>query len=124
MALCRARRDPLIDVVTAAAIRLADGTPVALAVSGVSPGARFALTYYGEQGRLHATDQHLDEERTDTPPQDISLPPSDQTIDSNFVAALASGSPLCCSAAEALETVRLLEAIGRSATTGQIVRIS
>jgi predicted dehydrogenase len=81
------------------------------------------LTYYGEQGRLHATDQVLQEERSDTPQQDIPLPLPDQTIDSNFVAALASGSPLCCSADEALETVRLLEAIRRSATTGQIVRI-
>ena len=46
----QSQRDPLIDLVTAAAIRLADGTPVALAVSGISPGARFALTYYGEDG--------------------------------------------------------------------------
>jgi predicted dehydrogenase len=119
----QSQRDLRVDLVTAAAIRLADGTPVALAVSGVSPGSRFALTYYGEQGRLHATDRHLDEERPDNPPQEIPLPPTQETIDSNFVAALTSGSSLCCPAEEALETVRLLEAIGRSATTGKIVRI-
>jgi predicted dehydrogenase len=119
----QSQRDPLIDLVTAATIRLADGTPVALAVSGVSPGSRFALTYYGERGRLHATDRHLELEQADTPAQEIPLSPVDRTIDSDFVAALQTGSSLCCPAEEALETVRLLEAIGRSATTGQFVRI-
>jgi predicted dehydrogenase len=117
------RREPLIDLVTAAAIRLADGTPVALAVSGISPGARFALTFYGEAGRLQATDQHLEEERSDGFRNEIPLPSAGETIDGNFVAALLTGSPLCCPAEEAVETVRLLEAIGRSATTGQFVRL-
>ena len=34
----QSRREPDIDLVTAAAIRLADGTPATLAISGVSPG--------------------------------------------------------------------------------------
>jgi predicted dehydrogenase len=119
----QSRREPLIDLVTAAAIRLADGTPVALAVSGISPGARFALTFYGEGGRLQATDQLLEEERADGLRNEIALPGAGETIDGNFVAALSSGSPLCCPAEEAVETVRLLEAIGRSAATGQFVRL-
>jgi predicted dehydrogenase len=117
------RREPMIDLVTAAAIRLSDGTPVALAVSGVSPGARFALTFYGEAGQLHATDERLEEERSDGVRQEIALRPTTETIDGNFVAAIAAGSPLCCPAEEAVETVRLLEAIGRSAATSQFIRL-
>ena len=44
----QARREPDIDLVTAAAIRLADGTPATLAISGVSPGTLFAIEYFGE----------------------------------------------------------------------------
>ena len=47
----QSERDRGIDLVTAAAIRLADGTPVALAVSAFSPGSLFALDYFGELGR-------------------------------------------------------------------------
>jgi predicted dehydrogenase len=117
------RREPAIDLVTAAAIRLADGTPVALAVSGISPGARFSLAFFGEAGELRATDERLEEERSDGVRRDISLPPTTETIDGNFVAAITGGSPLCCPAEEAVETVRLLEAIGRSAATGQFIRL-
>ena len=53
----------------------------------------------------------------------VSLPPASQTIDGNFVAALMDGSPFCCPADQAIDTVRLLEAIARSAATGQIVRL-
>ena len=60
--------DPGIDLVTAAAIRLADGTPVTLAISGISPGPCSRLDYFGELGRLRATDQTLEEERLDSPP--------------------------------------------------------
>jgi predicted dehydrogenase len=112
-----------IDLVTAAAIRLADGTPATLAISGVSPGSLFVLDYFGERGRLRATDQSLEQELLDSPLQEVVLPPSDQTIDGNFVAALTEETPLCCTADQAIDTVRLLEAIGRSATTGQIVRL-
>jgi predicted dehydrogenase len=119
----QSQTDPGIDLVTAAAIRLADGTPVSLAISGISQGALFALDYFGDLGRLHVTDQTLEEERFDTPRCEVPLPLTSQTIDGNFVAALADGSPLCCPADQALDTVRLLEAIARSAATGQIVRL-
>jgi predicted dehydrogenase len=119
----QSRRDPGIDLVTSAAIRLADGTPVSLAISGISPGERFVLDYFGDLGRLRATDHTLEEERFQAPLRAVPLEAPTQTIDGNFVAALKSGSPLCCPAAEALDTVRLLEAIARSAVTGQVVRL-
>jgi predicted dehydrogenase len=123
VAAIQSQTRPGIDLVTAAAIRLEDGTPVSLGISGVSPGRLFALDYFGELGRLHVTDQTLEEERFDTPWHDVALPAADQTIDGNFVAALTNDSPLCCPADQALDTVRLLEAITRSAATGQIVRL-
>ena len=39
-------------------------------------------------------------------------------------AAVVSDAPLCCPAEEALDTVRLLEAIARSAASGQAVRLA
>jgi predicted dehydrogenase len=51
------------------------------------------------------------------------LPAPDQTIDGNFAQAILNDAPLCCPAEEALESVRLLEAIARSAATGQFVRL-
>jgi predicted dehydrogenase len=54
----------------------------------------------------------------------VPLPDAAETIDGNFVAALTSGEPLCCPADQAVDTVRLLEAIARSAMTGQVVRLT
>jgi len=112
------------DLVTAAAVRLADGTPATLAVSGVSAAALFELNYYGEAGRLRVTDLALEEQHGDAPARAVPLPESAATIDGDFVSALAAGTPLCCPAEEALDTVRLLEAIARSAATGQVVRLA
>ncbi|MFI5453950.1 MAG: Gfo/Idh/MocA family protein [Isosphaerales bacterium] len=123
VAAFQSRRDPGIDIVTAAAVRLADGTPVTVATSGISPGTLFVVDYFGEQGRLRATDQTLEEERLDVPRREVALPVPTETIEGNFVAAIASESRLCCPADEALDTVRLLDAIARSAATGQIVRL-
>ena len=119
----QARREPGIDLVTAAAIKLADGTPATLAISGISPGSVFVLEYFGEAGRLQATDQTLEEEGAQAVRREVSLPPAGVSIDGNFVAALTSGAPLSCPAEGALDTVRLLEAIARSAATGQVVRL-
>jgi predicted dehydrogenase len=113
-----------IDVVTAAAIRLADGTPATLAVSGVSPGSLFELTFFGERGRLRATDQALVEETGESEGHTVALPEPSDSIDGNFVAALVANAPLCCPAEEAVDTVRLLEAITRSAAIGQVVRLA
>jgi predicted dehydrogenase len=120
----RGQAEAGVDLVTAAAIRLADGTPATLAVTGVTPGNRFEITYYGEQGRLQVADSSLVEERGTAAPQVLSLPDPAETIDGNFVAAIVAGGPLCCPADQALDTVRLLEALGRSAATGQVVRLA
>ena len=88
---------PVIDLVTAAAIRLADGTPVALAVSGISPGARFALRTTARTAGCMRPTRLLEKERTDGSAQEIPLPAADQTIDSNFVAALLTGYSLVLS---------------------------
>ena len=123
VAAIQSQTDPGIDLVTAAAIRLADGTPVSMAVSGISPTGIFSLDYFGDLGRLRVTDQALKEEPSGTPRREVALPVASQTIDGNFVSAVASGSSLCCPADQALDTVRLLEAIARSAATGQIIRL-
>jgi predicted dehydrogenase len=119
----QSQRDASIDLVTAASIRLMNGTPVALAVSGIAARADFALTFYGEAGQLHATDQQFFNEGPDGSRHEVALPAPEGSIDSNFVSALLLNTPLCCPADEALESVRLLEAIGRSAATGQFVRL-
>jgi predicted dehydrogenase len=119
----QSRREPDIDLVTAAAIRLTDDTPATLAISGVSPGSLFVIEYFGELGQLRATDLTLEEERSDSARHIIPLPASPRTIDGDFIAALRGQGPLCCPAEEAIATVRLLEAIARSAATRQIVRL-
>ncbi len=117
------RRGPGIDVVTAAAIRLADGTPATLAISGVSPGPLFSIEYFGERGRLRATDESLVEDRPGAQAVEVALPPPGRSVDGDFIAALRCEGPLGCPAEEALDTVRLLEAIARSAATRQVVRL-
>jgi predicted dehydrogenase len=123
-AAVQSRGESGVDLVTAAVIRLADGTPVTLAVAGVTPGNRFEISYYGEQGRLKVADGSLVEERGTAAPQVLSLPAPAETIDGNFVAAIVADGPLCCPAEQALDTVRLLEAVSRSAATGQVVRLA
>ena len=119
----QSRREPDIDLVTAAAIRLADGTPATLAVSGISPGALFVLEYFGELGRIRVTDQALEEERPGSPRLDVPVAQTTSTIDGDFVAAVLDDAPLCCPADQALDNVRLLEAMARSAASRQVVRL-
>ena len=111
------------DLVTAAAVRLADGTPATLGVSGLSRGPAFEICFYGEAGRLRATDVALEED-DGGPTRPVPLGGAVETLEGNFVEALTRGAPLCCPADEALDAVRLLEAIGRSAATGQVVRLA
>jgi predicted dehydrogenase len=123
-AALQSRLESGLDVVTAAAIRLADGTPATLAVSGVTPGSRFELTYFGEQGCLRVTETSLTEERDTLSSAPVALPEPAESVDGNFVAAIVRGEPLCCPADQALGTVRLLEAMTRSVATGQMVRLA
>ncbi len=117
--------DSGLDTVTAAAIRLGGDTPASVAVSGLSPGSTFALNYFGAGGCLRATDATLEMmDPSDSSRRPVSLPVPRASIDADFVAAVLGDHEPCCPAAEALETVRLLEAIGRSAATGKAVRIS
>jgi len=112
------------DLVTAAAIRLDDDTPATFALSALSPGALFELDYFGETGRLRATDHALVEVLGDGAPRHIELEGPTETIDGNFVSAVGDDAPLCCPVEEALATVRLLEAIARSAASAQAVRLA
>jgi predicted dehydrogenase len=123
-AAVQGRGESGLDVVTAAAVRLADGTPATLAVTGVAPGTLFELTFFGERGRLHVSDLNLVEELGDAAGEALALPEQAESIDGNFVAAVVDDAPLCCPADQALDTVRLLEAVTRSAATGQVVRLA
>ena len=113
-----------LDTVTAAAIRLADGTPVAMGISGVSSVSIFELTYHGEAGQIRVTDVNLEQQLPNSSTERVGLSESLGNIDSDFVSAVLDGTPLSCPAEEALDTVRLLEAIARSATTRQIVPLA
>ncbi len=124
VAAIQAREPSGLDTVTAASIRLSDGTPATVAISGVSPVPLFELVYHGERGRLRATDASLTEERGDGPPRPIPLPAPSGSVDANFVEAILEGVPLCCPAEQAVPTIRLLEAIARSATIGQFVGLA
>ena len=123
-AAVQSRLESGLDLVTAAAVRLADGTPATLAVSGVSAAALFELNYYGETGRLRVTDDGLEEQTGDGPRGPSPCPSRPRPSTATSSSALAAGTPLCCPAEQALDTVRLLEAIARSAATGQVVRLA
>jgi predicted dehydrogenase len=111
------------ELAAAASIRLSDGTLVALGTWTLSPGTLFAVEYFGELGRMRASDLTLEEEPRDKPPHQIPLPTPSTTSEGNFVAAVSGLAQPACPAGQALETVRLLDAITRSAATGQIVRL-
>ncbi len=122
-AAIQSRLDTGIDLVTAAAVRLADGTPATVGLSGTSPGSLFELGFFGESGRLLATEARLIHESGRSAGEVLPLPAPIESIEGNFAAAIRGDAPLCCPAEEALDTVRLLEAIARSAATGQVVRL-
>lgn len=116
-------RDPEgIDLVTAATILLAGGVPATLALSAVAAEPLFELTFHGEAGRLRATEDRL--EQVGGTPSASWSPPADEreSIDADFLRAVRGGGVPCCPAEAAIDTVRLLEAIARSAASGQVVR--
>jgi predicted dehydrogenase len=128
VAAFQARSTSGLDLVTAAALRLAGGAPATLALSGVSPGegdgSLFELVFHGETGRLRATESALHRQAGGGAEADVPLPAAGPSIDANFVAAVRGEAELCCPAEAALDTVALLEAIARSAAGGQIVRLA
>ena len=115
IAAVQTQRQSGVDLVTAAAIRLADGTPVTLAVTAIAPRTRLPVRLLWTSTAASArTEQILEEESSDVPRRVVPLDISSETIDANFVAAINGQAPLCCPAEQALDTVRLLEAITRS----------
>lgn len=111
---------------TAASARLADGTFATLGLSEDAAVPLFELTFVGGLGWLRITEDCL----TAGGPGpsggegEVSpLPAPIESIDGNFVAAIRDEVPLCCPAEEALDAVRLIEAIARSGATGQVVRL-
>ncbi|HEU5118133.1 MAG TPA: gfo/Idh/MocA family oxidoreductase, partial [Isosphaeraceae bacterium] len=120
----QSRTESGLDVVSAVALRLADGTPATLALSAVSPDSLFELTYFGENGLIRASDLAVEIKPAGGTTEIKNLPASSTSIDADFVQAVgANGSP-CCPVDQALDTVRLLEAIVRSAASGQVVRVA
>lgn len=113
-----------LDLVTAATIRLADGCLALLGLSALGVGPLFEIIYHGEKATLRATEATLTETLADGPTRSIDLPAGEESIDGNFVAAIRGERPLCCPAEEALDTVRLLEAIARSASSNQFAPVA
>ena len=124
VAAFQSRQPSGLDVVDAAALRLAGGAPATLAIAAVTPAFLFEIRLLGERGALRATDAGLWAASGDSAEEAVELPVQARSIDADFVAALSDGTPPACPAEEALETVRLLEAIARSAATGQTVRLA
>ncbi len=123
-AALQSRLESGLDVVTAATARLSGGTLATLAVSGVSGAHLLALDFLGETGRIRVTESTLELQLGDEPASRTSLAEPSRSIDGDFIAALQDDLAPCCPAAEALDTVRLLEAIARSAATGQVTKLA
>lgn len=113
--------DPGQDAVTSAVLRLADGTLATIAVAGPGGPNAFSLVFDGERGQIRATDSSLALETDPGESRLLAVGNGPEDVDANFVAALRSGTPLGCPAEQAVATVRVLEAIARSAATGQFV---
>ena len=119
------REAPGLDVVDAISLRLTDGIPVTLAISGVSPGPLFEMTFFGETGTLRASETSLRLARSGRETfEEVKLSGNPTSIDADFIDSIRSGRAPCCSAEQAMETVRLQEAIARSANSGQVFRLS
>jgi predicted dehydrogenase len=116
----QSRLETGLDVVTGASVCLDDGTLATLAITGVSSAELFEIDFFGETGWLRATGETLIQNGT----RSIALPEPSESIDGNFISAIVNGTPLCCPGEEALDTVRLLEALARSSATGQTVRVT
>jgi predicted dehydrogenase len=112
------------DLVTAAAVRLSGGIFVSLGISGLSSNSLFEIHILGDSGCLRATDNTLWRTGANGSTEAIAASEPSENIDANFLAAIGRNSPLCCPVEDAVETVRLLEAISRSAATGQVVRLA
>lgn len=124
VAAFQARTDSGLDVVSAVALKLANGTPATLAISAVSPDSLFELLYFGESGAIRASESSLEIKPAGSSAETRNLDQSSTSIDADFVSAVAHNQPPCCPVDQALDTVRLLEAIVRSCASAQVVRVT
>lgn len=124
VAAIRTSDDEGRDLVASASIRLGRDVLASISISGVAHDLACEWTFHGERGRLRATDASLTLEKGEGEGRSIPLPEADLDVAGNFVAAIREGSPLHCPASEALDAVRLLEAIARSAAIGQFVGLA
>jgi predicted dehydrogenase len=115
---------PGLDILTAASVRLSDNALATIGLSARSTFHRFEIEFHGGSGHLIATDRSLVHYSADGSSHPVPLPEADRTIDQDFVLAILENTEPCCPAREAVETVRLLEAIARSGSTGQVVRVA
>ena len=128
VAAIQSQADPGIDLVTAAAIRLAG----ALLPSSGDFG-RFARESFSRwitsatwAGCASLTNSLLESTGAgEIPRREVALPVASQINRRQLRRCPRWQAPhlLCCPADQALDTVRLLEAIARSAATGQIIRL-
>jgi predicted dehydrogenase len=113
-----------LDIVTVAAVRLEGGAVASLSLSGVAPARSFELVLVGESGTLRVDDEALVHEPPGRPAERVALPPRGPDVDADFVAAIREARPPACPADDALATVKLLEAIARSAASGAVTRVA
>jgi predicted dehydrogenase len=112
------------DLVTAAAVLLSDGLPATLGISGVSPNTLFEIHLHGEGGTLRVSEGGCVIQEAGGEGRAVSVGGAEaESVDADFVRSVVAGEPSCCSADDALGTVRLLEGIARSAATGKPVRL-
>ena len=115
---------PGLDVVSAVALRLSGGILATLGVSGVAGHSLFEINFEGERGRIRVTDAEGWLSLSGSETRSLSISPTSSSIDSDFIEAIRENRSLCCPGDEALDTVRLTEAIGRSVASGQFTRVS
>jgi predicted dehydrogenase len=114
--------NPGLDVVTAAIVRLSGGALATLGLSALQPAETFELEFHGSKGHLVVSDRGLKIRLGQDEMRSIPLPEPKSSIDADFVRAALQETEPCCPAVDAVETVRLLEAIARSAATGQVIK--
>lgn len=114
---------PGLEVVAAAIVRFEGEMLANVGISGVSPVERFEIAIYGEGGWIRATEAALETCGPEGEIESIALGESGVSVDADFFQAVREGRDPCCSGEDALETVRLLEAINRAGATGAVARI-
>jgi predicted dehydrogenase len=124
VAATRETGDDGLDLTVAASLRMAGGVLASVAIAGEAHRSGFKFWAVGESGQIVATETSLvlEDERGGSRP--VPLDESEANSATNFVEAVLGQAPLGCSVSEALDAVRVLEAIARSAAIGQFVGLA